>query len=277
MLRWLERNEFPIPKVVGIWQGEAEDFLTALFGLPSNSSWPLFAKSCHLTQGVEDSVRKLRSQEDILKHKEDWRAFIKQKWFKKTNDADRIFSEDSNALSRDLSPGFVLQHGFPDVAELKVLVIWGRAYVGYFIENEGLVCRDGTWEQGNRARPWGEAAPLPISQVPKVAWIENRLGRVWKLAEAVAQAAGNDQIRVDIFVSRTDPEAIAVNEISLSSGQSMYMHTEFATRLWAEPYLKGTFRPFSADVPVHKLGPKSGKVPNFETVQSALESLAGNS
>jgi len=274
MLRWLERNEFPIPKVVGIWQGEAEAFLADLFELPSNSSWPLFAKSCHLTQGVEDSVRRIRSRDQILEHKEDWTAFIKHKWLKKTNDADRIFADDSNALSRDLAPGFVLQHGFPDVVEFKVLVIWGRAYVGYFIENEGLVCRDGTWEQGDRARPWSTSAPVPISQVPEVAWVEDRLDRVWMLAEAVALAAGNDQMRVDIFVSRLDPQAIAVNEISLSSGQSMYMHTEFVTKLWAEPYLTGTFRPFSADVPVHKLDVKTGKVPNYQAFRSALQKVA---
>lgn len=177
-------------------------------------------------------------------------------------------------MSRNLAPGFVIQHGFPDVVEFKVLVLWGRAYVGYFIEHEGLVCRDGTWEQGDRARPWSNSAPVPISQVPEVAWVEDRLERVWKLAEAVALAAGNDQIRVDIFVSRRDPQAIAVNEISLSSGQSMYMHTEFATRLWAEPYLKGLFQPFSADVPVHELDVKSGKVPNSQAFQSALKSVA---
>jgi hypothetical protein len=275
MLRWLERNGFPIPKVVGIWQGEAEAFLTDLFQLPSNSSWPLFAKSCHLTQGVEDSVRMLRSPEQILEHREDWSAFIRQKWSKKTHDADRIFADDSNALSRDLAPGFVLQHGFPSVVEFKVLVIWGRAYVGYLIENEGLVCRDGTWEQGDRARPWGTAAPVPVSQVPEVAWVEDRLERVWKLAEAVALAAGNDQIRVDIFVSRHYPEAIAVNEISLSSGQSMYMHTEFVTKLWAEPYVKGISRPFPADVPVHKLDVKLGSIPNSQAFQSALRSVVG--
>eukprot|EP00930_Biecheleria_cincta_P023914 TRINITY_DN171_c0_g1_i1.p1 TRINITY_DN171_c0_g1~~TRINITY_DN171_c0_g1_i1.p1 ORF type:complete len:450 (-),score=87.21 TRINITY_DN171_c0_g1_i1:549-1898(-) len=278
MLQWLERNGFPIPKVVGIWHGNVELFLKELFSrvtLSGNSTWPLFAKTCHLTQGVEDSVRMLKSPEWVLEHKQDLTAFVEQKWKKTTKDKDRIFAADSNTLSRFLPPGFVIQEAFPRPVEFKVLVLWGRAYIAYVIESQGIVCRDATFEKGSRARGWGSNAPVPISQVPELAWVEEQLPRIWQLSEAVALASGNEQIRVDIFVRKGEPDAISVNEISLSSGTLQHMHTEFVAKLWAEPHIKASYQSHPSKLPVHKLDVTSDEMPNSEAFWSALQSAIG--
>eukprot|EP00930_Biecheleria_cincta_P045585 TRINITY_DN31420_c0_g1_i1.p1 TRINITY_DN31420_c0_g1~~TRINITY_DN31420_c0_g1_i1.p1 ORF type:complete len:482 (+),score=95.76 TRINITY_DN31420_c0_g1_i1:43-1488(+) len=275
MLDWLQRNGFPIPQVVGVWRNSPEEFTRDLLQqlVPSNeTSWPMFAKICHLTQGIEDSVRRLRSPEWVLEHREELESFVKLKWYKTTNDADRVFAQDSNALSRKLQPGMVLQESYSTPAEFKVQVLWGRAYLAYFIEGEGIVCRDGTFEQGSRSKPWGLAAPVPVRD-SDWAWLEaeGHLPRIWQLAEAVALSAGCEQMRVDIFVRKGEPTAVAVNEISLSSGASMHMHSEFIGKLWSEPYIEQTYQSYPSRTPIHKLDVNSGDIPNLEAMQQALK------
>ncbi len=49
-------------------------------------------------------------------------------------------------------------------------------------------------------------------------------------------------MRIDIFVQRGAPDALVINENSLSSGMAYHMHFEFLAKLWAEPHLRKWYR-----------------------------------
>merc|ERR1712196_454114 len=139
-----------------------------------------------------------------------------------------------------------IQSGFAHDAELKVAVLWGRAYIGYVIGTEGIVLRDETYEQGGRSNFYGISLPTPIVEIPELAWLvkEGHLAKVWDLAEKVALMIGIDFIRIDIFVRKGVASMPEVNEISLNSGQPCHMHSSFVSRLWAEPHVTGLHRHF---------------------------------
>ncbi|CAE8734312.1 unnamed protein product [Polarella glacialis] len=271
MLQFLKRNDFPIPQVFGVWRDTPANFVEEFLSkqaVPSNASWPVFLKSCHLTQGVEDSVRKLPSREAMTTQRSELTRYVEQKWNRHAVDVDRSFARDGNALTGVLQPGVALQANYPSPNEFKIVVLWGRAYLAYDIENEGVVLRDGTFEQGSRARPYGTGLPTPITEIPHMAWLieEGHLERMWRLAEVTALAIGIDQIRIDVFIRKGEPEAINVNEISLSSGQPNHMHTEFMAKLWVEPHVRRWPRSFPATTPVHLMDFASGEIPNQKAV-----------
>ncbi|CAE8619987.1 unnamed protein product [Polarella glacialis] len=274
MFEFLTRNEFPLPKVYGIWRSSPTDFMENLQSgraIPANTSYPVFLKMCHLTQGVEDSVRRFSDfQKTQGQSGEELNKFLEQKWQRHANDADRIFAEDGNVITQTLQPGVSLQAGFADPVEFKVLVIWGRAYLAYHMEAEGIVLRDGTFEQGGRTTPWGLAVPRQVADLPEIAWVQNEghLPRIWALAESAALAMGIDQVRIDIFIRKGEPEAVTINEISLSSGMPNHMHSDFLGNLWMDPHVNSWYKKFPADVPVHLLDPSNA--PNWNASRGAL-------
>lgn len=247
MLNYFSRNGFPMPPVQGVWRDSSSQFLKQILGgtaIEPNASWPVFLKMCHLTQGSEDSVRRLNSHEWMLNHSKELSSFLEIKWNRRAHDVDRIFKRNSYALTLGLKPGAALQTSFSEPTELKVQVMWGRAYLAYMIEAQGVVSRDGTFEQGMRSRPYGIDVPMPLSKVDAWSWVESEghLPRVWRLAELAALSLGADQIRIDIFIRRGEPEAVSINEISLTSGQPSHMHGEFLSRIWMEPHLNKRYR-----------------------------------
>ena len=50
--------------------------------------------------------------------------------------------------------------------------------------------------------------------------------------------------RVDIFVSKGDPDGCMVNENSLSSGSDTWPHRMYVARLWAEGHERGLYKTF---------------------------------
>jgi hypothetical protein len=123
-------------------------------------------------------------------------------------------------------------------AELKIEVIWGRAYLalvdtsGYAFgkcTNEGaMILRDGSIVSYDSA--WA-AHPEPCSN-----WIvsEGHMKYAWALAEGFAKAAKIDAVRVDVFLWPGHPERATVNECSLSSGAMYKWHFHLMAQLWAE-------------------------------------------
>ena len=136
-------------------------------------------------------------------------------------------------------------------------------------------------------------AQVPLSQHDELRWIvqEGHLPYVWTLAETAAAAMGADQIRIDIFVRRGDPSAVAVNEISLHSGAPMHFHAEFAAKLWAEFHGDGQHMPYAAGdawraktpgTALYELGIRRGSevaaaaatsVPNEQAVRQGLRKM----
>ena len=77
-------------------------------------------------------------------------------------------------------------------------------------------------------------------------WVrkEGHMACVWRLAERVARAAAVDQMRVDIFVAKGDPDGCMVNENSLSSGSDTWPHRMYVARLWAEGHERHLYTTF---------------------------------
>jgi hypothetical protein len=261
MVAWIQRTGFSTPEPLGTWYDSPTHALHELTSMVDrgNVSWPIFLKMCHLTQGVEDSVRRLKSAEWVRTHREDLARYIEEKWMHQADDANRIFYREANALTDVIKPGLMLQAAFPVSMEFKVQVLWGRAYLAYAIEAEGIVLRDGSFEQGARENLFAVASPLPVKDIPDLAWIEREghLPHVWRLAERVAAAMSIEQVRVDIFVSKGSPEEPSLNEISLTSGMQSHFHTEFLNELWAEPFVRNAFKSTSNTEPIHLRGPAS--------------------
>ena len=61
MYRFLKLNKLNFPRILGEWdsrQGFAADFMPPI---DKSTTWPLFLKCCHLTQGSSKSVLMLKN------------------------------------------------------------------------------------------------------------------------------------------------------------------------------------------------------------------------
>ena len=98
--------------------------------------------------------------------------------------------------------------------------------------------------QALRRRP---PSPIPyFRHLGPGEWVreEGHLACVFRLAERVAFAAAIDQMRVDIFVEKGNPDACMVNENSLSSGSDTWPHRMYVARLWAEGHERHLYTAF---------------------------------
>lgn len=301
MASYLARQCLPMPPVLRVWRDNPEAVVEEIAqvarergggggsGGDGEGGWPVFLKMCHLTQGVEDSVRRLPSAAWVRASLTGLAAFVRAKWAHRAYDEDRFFAAASNVLTRDLPPGALLQAGFAQPVELKVLVLWGRAYVATLAgaeHNGGVITRDGTYEPGCGSCFFPTAPPRPLAEEAQLSWIaqEAHLPRVWLIAETAAAAMGADQVRIDVFIRRGAPAAAAINELSLSSGASLHFHAEFAARLWTQFQPGGAHLPYpgaaawEARAPgaaLHDLGgPRAGApTPNQNAVLRGLREM----
>ena len=84
--------------------------------LPSDSevtNWPMFIKSCHLTQGSADSTIRIKSRAAIVGAFEELTTWCIDKWGTRADDWYRPWARDMNALTDTLLSGFMLQQPFP--------------------------------------------------------------------------------------------------------------------------------------------------------------------
>uniref|UniRef100_A0A7S0LKI1 Uncharacterized protein n=1 Tax=Coccolithus braarudii TaxID=221442 RepID=A0A7S0LKI1_9EUKA len=240
MLDFFVRNCFPVPPVLRTWHDSADSFVRDLRegrAVPKGAAWPAYLKFCHLTQGRMDSVRRLRDAGWVKSSMPQLDLFARAMWAAHAVDSDRTFADEGNKLTDSLIPGAAVQAEFVGLSrELKVLVLWGHAYVAYSMQDRGVITRDGFIEMGPPGWPYADQMPQPLSTLPSLAWleVEGHLPNVWLLAETAALAMGIDQVRIDIFVAKGVPTSVSVNEISLTSGIPYFFHHEWISRLWAE-------------------------------------------
>eukprot|EP00954_Amorphochlora_amoebiformis_P028996 1392516-Amorphochlora_amoeboformis.AAC.1 len=111
MYRFFNRNKFRTAKIHGIWDNvdKFSDELFADKAIPPNSSWPIFFKCCHLTQGSSESTRMLKSYEWLHKNEKQMRKFVKEKWIYRADDWERPWANYMNPLTDSLKPGILLQ------------------------------------------------------------------------------------------------------------------------------------------------------------------------
>mmetsp|Transcript_742 Transcript_742/g.1866 ORF Transcript_742/g.1866 Transcript_742/m.1866 type:complete len:212 (-) Transcript_742:109-744(-) len=146
--------------------------------------------------------------------------------------------------------------------ELKVDVVWGRAYIAALLVNNRFP--QITWAL--RGHSEGAAVPYDPADPSRAFhtalewgsshWVfsEGHMPCVWALAERTARAMGADQVRIDIFVARHRQEGCVLNEISLSSGNPLGAHDRFLARAWLLPWLSSAYTEGRSTLPVYGRG-----------------------
>jgi len=252
MFEFFMEHEIPIPPVLTILRGskdEVEAKLRDVHTHPSAYQFPLFLKGCHLTQGSDKGMRALTPKKlEKGSFEKDVIPWMKKKWDQRPNDSGRAWAEVMNRLLDTLPPGFAIQGPFRGMRvspyntplEVKVEVLWGRAYLGLFADFHDIIAlRDGSLEftcRDKACSQWWSHGNVPDLRL-KWAVENGHMEAVWTLAERVAQAIGIDEARIDIFIDPNRPKEPVVNEISLSSGHEYMYHTDFLAEAWAAPHL----------------------------------------
>mmetsp|Transcript_9589 Transcript_9589/g.23598 ORF Transcript_9589/g.23598 Transcript_9589/m.23598 type:complete len:451 (-) Transcript_9589:314-1666(-) len=290
MYGFLQRNELPFVPLVGMWSEKDQllEFLDKLRSeiaskgtISGGHSFPLWLKSCHLTQG-DDAGRRMIKVSDLTDEGAfvaltDW---ISRKAEQRPNDDARAWSKDAKKILDTLKPRFLIQGsydppygdsvGFPKKApvELKIEVLWGRAYLANICDYEAYALRDGTVERWDTSL-FSKIAHAPVTSKEankQVEWLqsEGHLEKAFELAEKVCQAMMADQVRVDIFVRPGDPNAVLVNEISISPGALYKWHAQFMAAAWRGGHVEHRYRLSSTSSKVYEEGPIKGHLQNGE-------------
>ncbi|GAB5371932.1 hypothetical protein AAMO2058_001622500 [Amorphochlora amoebiformis] len=251
MLNFLAAHRIEIPEIIGIYK-DREVFFKRLVELKASmntTKYPIFAKACHLTQGGDKGTTIVNSASRLTMELFPW---AEQKWDQVARDDNRPWSENMNRLLANLEPGIALQRKFDGFRlspnhtplEVKVEVVWGRAYLGLFADFHDIVAlRDGTFEFTDRTRYSPDHYTVGNHPDTRLLWLqdEGHMRSVWALAESVARAIGVGELRVDIFIDPVRPAHPAVNEISLCSGHNYFFHSTYLAEAWAGPLLAGKY------------------------------------
>jgi len=275
MYRFLKLNKFNFPLILGEWdskQGFAADFMTLI---DNSTTWPLFLKCCHLTQGSSKSVLLLKNAAHARAQQAMITEWVREKWDFRADDHTRPWREDGNLLTDTLIPGLLLQGPAvtkynPEVREshvfeLKVEVFWGRAYLATCPDTR-IYDRSSffTRQRGGQIEyfaDWFSNVFNAPQVLPRSSWYywmvrDGHLQCAWSLAESVARTIGADTMRVDVFINPDDAKGCSVNEDSLSSGMGYGPHFPYISQLWSEPHRLKWYSTFKSEKPAYEMTAK---------------------
>eukprot|EP00754_Rhynchopus_humris_P041532 Rhum_TRINITY_DN2508_c0_g1::Rhum_TRINITY_DN2508_c0_g1_i1::g.7397::m.7397 len=248
MYRFFQRAGLPHVPVVSVFMDRKQINALAVSGemFRNVTKWPVFIKACHLTQGSMSAVMKIESKEWAVRHSAEVVQWMGSKLGRHADDFERPWRAEGNMLTDTLQPGILVQEGWHTVdnpyagkrtvVELKVEVLWGRAYLA--VANDlgagTIFLRDGTVE---RYPLWRRTVYSALSDLaPQMQWIFEHLPCVWALAEKAAATIGAECVRIDVFLWKEHPQECTINEISISSGMGYARHFSFLARAWALPF-----------------------------------------
>lgn len=267
MFEFLRGNGLPHTAWEGIYRkGDGNTYTVddALFrvrsALRNSHELPMFIKSCHITTGAAKSVKMIRSREE---YEQGWTtidSWARDMWMYQSNDWERVWGPSFNRLCATLTPGFMVQG--PWVAgrmvypqEIKIEVIWGRAYLAFVSTGkcggDRIILRDGTvtkYSNTMLSDVLHQGEPDPCYR-----WIvqEGHLPRAWHMAESAAKLMGIDAVRIDVFLLPGHPELSVINENSLSSGAEYRWHFQHMAELWAMGHRMREYLVFDPGVDAH--------------------------
>lgn len=270
MYRFFMRNELPMPRIIGEWSSNETLIQQALSGeaFEAAAKWPVFLKACHLTQGAMQSVLRVKSSQWVLDHPEEFADWVNSKWDLRADDSKRAWGDTANKVTDGLEPGFMLQSpaqlfflpelGVSRVFEIKVVVLWGRAYLAQLVldnQPQDLVFLRSGQDGFDDHNPVGATGLLYLHWLLPNSWArpwrtsswrwlvdENHLACVWRLGERAARIMGIEEVRLDIFVSQGDPDGCMLNENSISSGSVLWAHKRYLAKLWAAGHVDKQYK-----------------------------------
>jgi len=238
MTRFFVNNRIQIAAVLGYWSDidmflqEAPKYVNSKDGVRK-----AILKACHLTSGNAASTKVLTAEdlEDPEKRAK-LREWMQSKWDFRAVDWERSWHAPMDQLTdviAETGKGFMLQRLHPFNNEIKVQTLFGKVYFINAEADESVLLNGGTTFQSFPGFK-GKFMYQPENNT-RWDWIieEGHVPRITYLAELVAKAIGIDELRVDIFVTKGDPDAAVVNEISISSGLDMGIHFPFYAKMWA--------------------------------------------
>ncbi|KAL1527813.1 hypothetical protein AB1Y20_009196 [Prymnesium parvum] len=260
MAIFIEKNGFPSCSLAAMWDSyehhTLEEGLASLFA--QTTEWPLIFKMCHITMGgykaawavfdssegdQSGSMGNERLGYTPTKSAQATLRKVDEFWYIHGTDADRPWRDYFDPLTDLVRPGVMVQRPFAGKtrpAELKIEVLWGRAYLGIITENgidwgkcderDGLVLRDTDVVRNINEFTW-ETTHHECNE-----WIikEGHLKYAWHLAEGFAKAAMIDAVRVDVFLHPGHPELAMINEISLTTGHFYNAHHHYMAQAWQQ-------------------------------------------
>ena len=266
MYKFVARNQLPMVPVFGYYYRQ-QDFMRAVrsgAAFANATRWPVYIKFCHLTQGSALAVRRIQSYEWLVAHWDEIAGWIDRKWNLRADDLTRPWREYSNFLTDRVTAGALIQAAANltfnpltkrwAVVEMKVEVIWGRAYLGALLPDDTLsefpvVTRGKGVDDGEIEvfDSYFSAVTHRGERLSTNAWYRwvlepGYLSCVWQLAERAAAIMRADQVRVDVFLTEHAPGRCSINEDSLSSGQKYGAHSYFLNRMWLEGWVNNWYR-----------------------------------
>jgi len=228
MTQWLIGAGLPTPAIAGPWR-TLEGTVTALREGSFDLRFPVFLKACHITQGDQNGVLKIKTKADLIDEFTRIQAWTKKLWNTLANDDVRSWAPEADKFLATLQPGFMVVESFEadEFREDKLDFFWGEPYFGVNLQD-----MDTDVNKSLIGMPLQEQCIQARSDLS-----DPKLTQVIELGYKVAAAAGADNIRVDIFYDGSDPSKAAVNEISLFSGSPcIYNHGIQMGKAWLYGY-----------------------------------------
>lgn len=254
---WFALNALPFPPVLATWSNGTA--LPPRLQHCDDEAFPIFLKCCHLTQGNRKSVRKVASCTELRSEGADLRTspygfektdhWLERMWGTRPLDNDRPWRAYGDEITYSLTRrGFMAQRLLAGVdrshtmAEFKIEVLWGRAYIGN--AGESPCCWSGC-DRFFLLRGMTDTDAVTTNSM-NCPWVirEGHGACVWRLAEKVARLAAVDSMRVDVFAVQGRPNECQLNELSLSSAMSYGDHSSYMALLWAEPHARRLFHTY---------------------------------
>jgi len=282
--------------ILGQWRKNTWNH-TGFAQVLQTANYPIIIKLGHIQQSL--GLRIFRDKAKAVAETGKIEEWV-ESWFDtRFDDGTRSWAADVNVLYNALKP-CVLVHPVltgdwiaPTKApyELKVEVIWGRAYLAFLetrlcartfmgiwlgpqssliITRDRRLMRFGEYPKRFEWEwywPWDQFSQYFANWASesdnlrdKYTWLMDGeiMDRVFATAETVAHRIGAEQVRVDIFVSEDPNKMPIVNEISLSSGHYYRYHTKFLSKAWADGHRAKDSKQYSGPLPVpaNLLGPQ---------------------
>ena len=118
MYDWFELNGFSTMRTIFRWSSHGEwgttpvtqdAVVSDLLQNKTGHAFPMFLKTCHITQGWAHSTKLLRSYSSVVAHREELEEWVASLWGMHADDWERPWAKEHNQLTDTLHAGSMVQ------------------------------------------------------------------------------------------------------------------------------------------------------------------------